>query len=756
MLYQIKKARYDNVSGVLEHHNEEYKLTNIQRNLLNFFIENPNRVYSKQNLMEQVWGRIVTENSVDQIISILRNYLEEKPSKPNVIVTHYGKGFSFEASFHIVEPIEVQASKLKSKPVLWALLALILGTVFWFVVPTQTQTASSITKTTENKNRKLLILPINFDGASIAQIEQKGMMASLKSAFNSLDSEGRMLFDETSMTTQQAIEKHWKLEDDILFLHSKIIKNNDIYQAIIELSNGVNSQTKTTLSANNLNNLLNKQISFIANYNQSDSSGTVNFNPSFSSDGKYIKALGFKKIGNLKKARELIEQVLTDKDDDHQARLVLAKILLDEKKYDQSLSQLNTLKATSAYQKLATEIELNIAKIFYSKNQYDTIVSDLIDFLSSHPNISKIKKAKIKIQIGQAYRALGNIQSSMNYYKQSIRDINEQLNPELFAKSYYGQGKVLMSSSVDKKVFSFFEKSFEYAQLANNTDLQILALNEMSFMSLSSYDWENAIAYTKQALSLLEVNNDKYETGKGLGTLVAILNLRGQFSQAKEVNERLGQVAKEIESSNLQLHYLHYSAILAMNEFDWLLAQQLIDKQLLLAQNINDYGMQLNNAFLALELLLLKKDTKNFMPEWNKRELLIKDKRFERFQIYMDYYLSRYYIQTFQNKKAIDLIKQVSEQATQTGDFRMLVDAQNRLAEAYLTSDAKEALKVLNNMEQYNPHPNPYLDLKAQALHQLGKNIEALSLLNQAKLIYHESWTAKNQALLESIQSTIN
>jgi len=47
------------------------------------------------------------------------------------------------------------------------------------------------------------------------------------------------------------------------------------------------------------------------------------------------------------------------------------------------------------------------------------------------------------------------------------------------------------------------------------------------------------------------------------------------------------------------------------------------------------------------------------------------------------------------------------------------------------------------------------LDLKAQALHKLGKDIEALSILNQAKLVYHESWTAENQALLESIKSTI-
>ncbi len=37
-----------------------------------------------------------------------------------------------------------------------------------------------------------------------------------------------------------------------------------------------------------------------------------------------------------------------------------------------------------------------------------------------------------------------------------------------------------------------------------------------------------------------------------------------------------------------------------------------------------------------------------------------------------------------------------------------------------------------------------------------SKNIEALSVLNKAKLIYHEGWTAQNQALLEKIKEALN
>ena len=251
------------------------------------------------------------------------------------------------------------------------------------------------------------------------------------------------------------------------------------------------------------------------------------------------------------------------------------------------------------------------------------------------------------------------------------------------------------------------------------------------------------------------MSNDKNSLGISLGTLVAILNLRGEFMQAQEVNERLGKIATETHFDTLQLHYLHYKAVLTMNHFDWISAQQIINEQLQLAQKVQNYGMQLNNAFLQLELILLKKDDKAFMPEWNKRQAQIKKLGFERYQVYMDLYLARYYALISDDKKAIELYKGVSEKALQSKDIKIYIDAQTRLAKVLLKTDVDATLQLLNNLEQHNPHPNPYLDLKAQALHKLGKNIEALSLLNQAKLVYHESWTAENQALLESIKKEI-
>lgn len=756
MIYQIENFSYDHAQGIINQNNNQHKLTKTQRKLLKYFLDNPAKIISKQTLMQEVWGRIVTENSVDQVVSILRGYIEADASKPVIIVTHFGQGISFEAQVSIQIKQVTKPRSHESKGLFVKLGLILVVAALVFILKNAFDRSPIIKKNAPNKNQQILILPIIFKGDSISTIEQQGMKALLKSTFNSLETEGEMVFDETSLTTQQAIEKHWSLESDLVVMRLNVVKNGEIYEAIIELSDSANGIKKTRVTANNIDEILSKQILFIGDYHKSISNTDLSGINEGTPNHMFIEALGYKNSGQLKKSVGLLKQVLITDEKNFKARLALAEVYINLKDYNQSLAQLNTLKATNAYALIGTEIELNLAKIKYSKHEYGDLIETLKAYQSNNFNISQIKKAKIKLQIGKAYLAKGDTESALKFYLQSIINIDEQLNPIIYARSYYGQGKVLLPTSVDQKVYDLFAKSLVYARGAGNIHQQVLALNEMSLIALSTYDWENAIGLKKQALELLELDNDKSEVASGLGTLVGMLNLRGQFSEARQVNTRLGDIAKQLDSDTLLLHFLHYDAILAMNVFDWSHAHQQIEVQMQLAIKSNNYAMQLNNAFLALELLLLKKDISNFKHEWDQRAALIKELGFERFQVYMDLYLARYYKQRSHDNEAINLLTLVSQQAIDGKDIKILVDAQNQLAEITMKTNPQKALDILNELEKHNPHPNPYLDLKAQALNKLGKHIEALSVLNQAKLVYHESWTTEHQALLESIQSAVN
>jgi predicted negative regulator of RcsB-dependent stress response len=466
----------------------------------------------------------------------------------------------------------------------------------------------------------------------------------------------------------------------------------------------------------------------------------------------YIKALGHQKLGDLEQANSLLEQLLSEQEDHFQARLRLANIYIEQKKYEQSLAQLNTLKATSANTIIATEIELAYSKIKMANKKYDEVITDLQAFQSNHLNISAVKKSKIQLQIGSAYVELGKGTKAMKAFKLALINIDEQRFPLLYARSYFGQGRVMITQEINEDVFELFEKARKYAILAGNLHYQILSLNSLAEMYLSSFQWEKSIAAVEQLVELSELDNDSQNYAKGLSSLVAILNQRGHFTRAREINNKLEVLANKTGSDNTLLIFLFYDAILAMNAFEWEHAQQQIDRNYEIALRSKNYSVLLNNAFIALELRLLKDDLDDFKELWDDRVAFINEHGFGRIQVYMDFYLARYYKQKKQTSKAIEILNQVSKQANENNDVKMLVDAQNQLAEIYLETDAKKSLDILNKLEQHNPNPNPHLGIKAKALNKLGQNIQALSVLNQAKLVYSESWTAENEAFLISLQ----
>lgn len=759
MLFHINNLSYDDATGIILKNNKEYKLTKIQTKLFSYFICHPKQILSKETLMQEVWGRIVTENTINKFISALRSYIEDNPSKPEIIVTRFGHGLSFEGSITTQESllIDNQANykeKQKNyKP--WVFVALMMGAVIvfllWLNLSQPNPPVLGMVNFADTKH--VLVLPTDFNNVDVSDVQQVGLSELIQSTFNNTDSEGKMLFDQTNLGNREAIEKYWRLDKQLVVLKSQVLKNGDIYESVINLSQGSRVLDQTTLKAANLDDLLKKQIEFISKYQNN----RINVQQKEDAliEPILIEALGYKKLGNLSKAQELLQNILQRQENHHQARFELSKIYIQQKQYTKALSQLNTLKSTKAYQSIGTEIELALAGINYIKHDYELLIDHLKKYQIEHLSISEVKKAKIKLQIAQAYLAQGHLQNGMKFFQQAIMNINADFNPNLYAQSYFGQGVVLVNQSNAQDVYAYFEKSLSFAKAAGNLKYQILALDEMSKMQLVGNQWEKGIALKKQALEIMELGDDKSQVAQGLGTLAAFLIQTGHFTEATKINNRLGKIAQELNSDSLFLNYLHYDAVLLMNVFKFEEAKIQINKQLELSIKTNNLGMQLDNAFLEFELRLAKKDTLNFKQEWDKRSRLIKDLGFERYQVYMDYYLARFYKQTGEIEQASTVISKISEMAKANNDIKILVDAQNQLAEMYIEIDANISLNILNEIKQYKPDANPYLEIKALTLYKLGKKIEALALLNQAKLIFHEAWKSENQILLDQLQNEV-
>ncbi len=92
--------RLDPARRIVECGGERVEVTTLEFDLLHFLAARPGRVYSREALMDQVWGegRVVDDRSIDSLISRLRRKLEPGVTKPRYIQTVWGAGYRFAES----------------------------------------------------------------------------------------------------------------------------------------------------------------------------------------------------------------------------------------------------------------------------------------------------------------------------------------------------------------------------------------------------------------------------------------------------------------------------------------------------------------------------------------------------------------------------------------------------------------------------------------------------------------------------------
>src|ERR1039457_3271272 len=86
-----------NARRVMQGH-RELSLTSTEFNLLEFFLTHRGHAYSRDQLLESVWGaqRYVTPRTVDVHVRRLREQIEEQPENPKYLTTVRGFGYRFE------------------------------------------------------------------------------------------------------------------------------------------------------------------------------------------------------------------------------------------------------------------------------------------------------------------------------------------------------------------------------------------------------------------------------------------------------------------------------------------------------------------------------------------------------------------------------------------------------------------------------------------------------------------------------------
>jgi two-component system phosphate regulon response regulator PhoB len=97
---QLGPFRVDQAARRVYQAGRELDLTSTEYKLLEFFILHPGHAFSREQLLQQVWGEqhFVTPRTVDVHVRRLREQIEEKPDEPVFLATLRGFGYRFEAA----------------------------------------------------------------------------------------------------------------------------------------------------------------------------------------------------------------------------------------------------------------------------------------------------------------------------------------------------------------------------------------------------------------------------------------------------------------------------------------------------------------------------------------------------------------------------------------------------------------------------------------------------------------------------------
>jgi len=95
--FRFGDVTIDLSARTVERAGEPVKLTHLEFELLSFFCHNEQRVFSREELLREVWGlrQATPARTVDNFVAQLRAKLEVDPDKPIHLLTVRGSGYRF-------------------------------------------------------------------------------------------------------------------------------------------------------------------------------------------------------------------------------------------------------------------------------------------------------------------------------------------------------------------------------------------------------------------------------------------------------------------------------------------------------------------------------------------------------------------------------------------------------------------------------------------------------------------------------------
>lgn len=747
---------YDFDQQILSHNKVPIEITKKNHELLQHFLHNPNRLISRDELIDHVWhGRVVTNNTIDQCILKLRKALNQV-KEGEYIESVYGQGVRFLPPIH--NESNHTSTRTTDKKYLWVGLLIMSSLVYVgyvFLSDKQINTLNNLDQAI-SKQKQAQTVPDKkpakddwlLNGGSYYLSHLLNQYPNIKPQKirknkASENNTGHLMID--LIQKDQSIQL---LQIDFS-QHAKLIDGKNKFHATLTLYVDDKVKDKTEIKSELLVVLFPEIAAWVAGRKETTEPNLVIDEHIYTANEAalqdYFRGASAQAIGDSQLAIEYFNKAVELDPEFKMAWYEMAVALRNHADPKKAISILNAIHSND---------QLMSYRVALVKAQCYAVAENLTAAADSYEVASQIaesinepaKMAAVYISQSILYIKLSQYEQAEQLLQQAITLTDKSSQPHMYGTMMNTYTSIASHMNRLPLAIEKSQLAIEAFQISGDVRYQMHAKTRLAGLLTVSNEFNQAELLVKESLFHAEQLNHRRGISDNRTKLAIIYQATGRFVLAEEQWQAVIALSTEL---NL------YS--LTGDAYIWLVKLHLADRQLdkavidlkLLEQLVSEHAdvnwkQRVNAAKIMLALYLQDKEEASRIIEQAVFTSTDESSLFkgDLARLNGDF------------KQAESQYLGVAEKFTAQGRLKPLTEVMNRLNELYLTYETQNLTASLRRTSHLKPFIYPFQKHQAQAAANEGNAIKALSLMEEVKFKSNQFWQATDQELLEQMKET--
>ncbi|VAW36249.1 hypothetical protein MNBD_GAMMA01-67 [hydrothermal vent metagenome] len=723
-------------------------------NMLVYFLENPNKVISKEELKEKVWnGRVVSDNTVYKQLKRLKEELLILLSDEELLKTVHGRGVVFAAEIKTTDKeAEFSGDITESKPIsikqslslrLLLLLMFLILIFDFFQINSIKQKNVKLTQKVER-----LAIVYRTDTTQNTAINQQAVAQALGSQMLISD-QLNVALEKASFDGETFKQISTNLRQDLGYDHvinMQIVGHEHGVKALVFLRKRDYMFPLKIFEVSGTYELVNQVSRWVLEQLQTGESYAIaDMTDSESAFDDYLTALRLEIENKPDLARELFQQVVEKDPEFYQAWIRLASQYRKRGQVEKAFEALEKINLSDASDRLSFQVLSMRAGCYFHLGNL-SLASSIQQQAMTYAEKIHDPMIQVVVLVNQSYvySAMFLFDKARKNLEKALLYVDKKYQKSALANIYTGLFDAYNKNYDITNALHYAELAYQGAQSADNQRLINLALSNLAGALLMSAEFDKAYNKAQKVVDFSDVNEfEPMLDSLALATMVRIDLEYGRFNTARIKLDAWQNKLENIENPPLLIEYLNSEYSYHMGMGNWSKAADFLEKSRVLTQKVEYLNVKIDFAMLQVDY------------ELRIEQANISIEQLEGFDETMPnsphlYAKAQIWAYNNQLKKAEIQFEQSMLVYQKLGQNYTLIHAIN----AYLgfMLDQKTPSESVNNwlikLEALSPPPYPYLKNKALYQSLTGDNNSAAITMQQLKKTANQLWTAEDDRLL--------